>query len=460
MKLSWLFKPLKKNLLLSIVVLLSLFLAPRFASASTKEFISAKYQSSGMNVTKWSGAVWADSLQHGTDFMMGAVDFESGKFVSQGAAPKLFTLNHFYYQNKPGSTKEYLAYLGEHSGLVKKAYAQGKGWTFLSEILKFWIAMRNLAYLFFVIVFVGVGFMIMFRSKIDPQTVISIQNALPKIIVSLLLVTFSFAICSLLTDLVWLGNKIVDFTFAPTTASCVPPGGTTLLQPGSSGGVTLKWNYNCVDDPNYDLLDLIFGWGGGSTSVIGTVFTNIGSIIGGGALSSAGAGGGASSNTFDIFMEFITAFVLLSTSIKILFALGSRYIQVVVQTIFSPFLFLFGVFSPKAIGNFLKEFLASILCFPAIYAVINLSSYFAYKEPNSLIPNISLTELPPYKFSGGAVGYYTLNQLFALGLLMVIPSIPQAIEKALSAQPLLAGAGLGDLTGAMRKIPIIGQLFS
>ena len=35
--------------------------------------------------------------------------------------------------------------------------------------------------------------MIMFRSKLNPQTSVSIQLALPKIVVSLILVTFSYA---------------------------------------------------------------------------------------------------------------------------------------------------------------------------------------------------------------------------------------------------------------------------
>src|SRR3990172_12628792 len=52
-------------------------------------------------------------------------------------------------------------------------------------------------------VMIVIGFLIMFRRQIDPHTVISIQNALPRIVLTLILITFSYAIVGLLIDLMY-----------------------------------------------------------------------------------------------------------------------------------------------------------------------------------------------------------------------------------------------------------------
>ena len=54
-----------------------------------------------------------------------------------------------------------------------------------------------------------IGFMVMFRRKIDPKTVITVQNALPKIVLALLLVTFSYAIAAFMIDLMYLVMAII-----------------------------------------------------------------------------------------------------------------------------------------------------------------------------------------------------------------------------------------------------------
>ena len=51
--------------------------------------------------------------------------------------------------------------------------------------------------------------MIMFRMKINPQTVINIENALPRIVVAMLLITFSFAIAGFLIDMMYVLIAII-----------------------------------------------------------------------------------------------------------------------------------------------------------------------------------------------------------------------------------------------------------
>lgn len=103
-------------------------------------------------------------------------------------------------QTPPASGIEYIAQV-KNSFLGKPAYAQGVGFQGLQFLLPVWRAFRNVVYVLTSIIFIAIGIMIMLRVKISPQAVITVQSAIPRIITSLILVTFSYAIAGLVIDL-------------------------------------------------------------------------------------------------------------------------------------------------------------------------------------------------------------------------------------------------------------------
>ena len=106
----------------------------------------------------------------------------------------------------PLHTADYFRDLASNFGINKKAYAEntgGTGFQGLTPLIGIWSAFRNIVYLLLVVIFVVIGLAIMLRVKIDPRTVMSIQNQIPKIIIGILVVTFSFAIAGFLIDLMW-----------------------------------------------------------------------------------------------------------------------------------------------------------------------------------------------------------------------------------------------------------------
>lgn len=141
------------------------------------------------------------------------VDPTTGKIgFAPGGNGAIGVMGHFIaatFTPLPVSTGEYLAYMGGKFGIAQPAYAQGVGFKGISPIAKIWEGFRNITYLLFVIAFVAVGFMIMLRVKIDPRTVMTIQNSIPRIIVGLILVTFTFAISGFLIDVMYLGTSVV-----------------------------------------------------------------------------------------------------------------------------------------------------------------------------------------------------------------------------------------------------------
>ncbi len=102
------------------------------------------------------------------------------------------------------STTEFVHYMTRDFGIVKDANAQaGYGFQALSPVLAVWEVVRNAAYTLLVLAFVFIGIGIMLRVKIDPRTVMGIQNQIPRVIIAILLITFSYAISAVLIDMMW-----------------------------------------------------------------------------------------------------------------------------------------------------------------------------------------------------------------------------------------------------------------
>src|SRR3990170_1913548 len=75
-----------------------------------------------------------------------------------------------------------ITYVKDKFNLVGEVYAQqGFGFSRLEFIQPLWQAARDISFFFLVLATVIMAFMIMFRVKLSPQTVISIQSAIPNV---------------------------------------------------------------------------------------------------------------------------------------------------------------------------------------------------------------------------------------------------------------------------------------
>lgn len=113
----------------------------------------------------------------------------------------------------PVRSGDYVNYLASNFGFEKKAYAApgqkecnkafGLGYCGIFPLINIWATMRNMIYLLFVVIFMAIGLGIMLRVHIDPRTVMSVENQIPKIIIAIVLATFSFAIAGLMVDIMY-----------------------------------------------------------------------------------------------------------------------------------------------------------------------------------------------------------------------------------------------------------------
>lgn len=152
----------------------------------------------------------------GVDNKTGILGYTSGKGV-------VGFLNNSMAQmyDIPVSSSDYFSDLASNFGIAKKAQAQeGAGFASLKPFQELWKTFRNVVYVLFILLFLFIGLGIMFRIKMDPRSVMTIQNQLPKIVIGLILVTFSYAIAGFMIDMM---NVTMYFSYG--IVSQASPGG-------------------------------------------------------------------------------------------------------------------------------------------------------------------------------------------------------------------------------------------
>jgi len=129
------------------------------------------------------------------------------------------------------SSTDYFRYVARNFSIVKTADAAPvDGFQSLTPLLPLWTASRNIAYFLLTIAFVFIGLGVMLRIRIDPRTVMTVQNRIPDVIICILLITFSYAIPALMIDGMWLttytGINVITAANDPNIPGCKDKGGT------------------------------------------------------------------------------------------------------------------------------------------------------------------------------------------------------------------------------------------
>ncbi|HUS60254.1 MAG TPA: hypothetical protein VMX76_02615 [Nevskiaceae bacterium] len=327
------------------------------------------------------------------------------EIIGGGVVGTLGNLIAGMYTSPPVSSTEYFADLGGKLKVVKPVYAQGVGFEGLRSILDIWKIFRNITYLFFVIIFVVIGFAIMFRVKLNPQTVISIQNALPKIIIALILVTFSYAIAGLLIDLLYVATSLI----------------LTLLDS------SLDYNQNV-----FKVAGGMLGIGtfeGITSTAAGQIKELVQSIF-------RGIEGPIFGFTADVLARVVFAIAIAFSLFKLFFTLLMSYISILLGVIFAPFMLMLSALpGQKGVSNWLKLMLSNIIPFPLTAAIFALTYKFVAITKDA--PS-GTTWLPP--FLGIATKAY-IPVLIGLGMILLAPQIVDGVKKAIGAPGIAGIAG-------------------
>lgn len=352
--------------------------------------------------------------------------------LRSGAIDKTAVAIAGVYANPPASGIYYAQDLLQNFGPVKPAYAQTgtTGFTLLQPFLKIWRAVRNLTYIIFVIGIIGMGLAIMFRTKISPQATITIQSALPRLVIALLLVTFSYAIVGLLIDLTYVIFGVLTWGLHTGGLYSQSDAAAYFREYSSAGfanvtgfifdkGLGGAWDVIQGTAPYSNIIGgSLIGIAAAVIGLIARVPTAVGGTVGISSLASV------SVTLLPLILGLGLA--ILFFFIRILFELAKAYLLLLFYLIFGPILILWSVVTGSGVWEgWLKGLLANLLVFPAVGIIIFLVS-------------VLLTTIqgpvwgPPYV--GGGIDI--IRGMIALGAIMLLPTIPSVISQFLGAKPL------------------------
>lgn len=377
------------------------------------------------------------------------------------------------YAAPPVSSGEYLAMVMEDFGFAKPVYAQvpGSGSTILSPVAKLWDVVKNLTYLLFIVVFLAVGIMIMFRQKLNPQTVLSVQNALPGLVIGLILVTFSYLIAGAIADISFLFIQLVAQIFIQAAAQGSPnvfgqtsadlqrlANDSNILQLFTSS-IRYGDNFQELGKATQDLVNsTIPPASTAAITIIGLVVAAVMILVPflstalGIGLGAAALGFGSTSispiNVVSLIVPLILIIALFIQFVRLAFKLLNAYISLLVFTIAGPLIILFASIPGKggALGLWWKSLLANSLVFPAVFGGFLFAGMILGTDPNLW------TATPPL-FGGMTTGFIRI--LIAYGILLGIPAIPDLVKNALGVKDI-QGIPQAALQGAQAGAGVIG----
>jgi hypothetical protein len=83
------------------------------------------------------------------------------------------------------------------------------GFTALEPIRGMWNWSANIVYALFIVILIGISFMILFRQSLGGQQYVTLANSLPSVVLSLVLIFFSYPISAVFIDAVSIGTNLV-----------------------------------------------------------------------------------------------------------------------------------------------------------------------------------------------------------------------------------------------------------
>lgn len=373
-------------------------------------------------------------------------DDPNGPFgLSDGAIPAVSKFLATIIGTPPASSYDYIASIGQNlqnHSLVKPAMAaEGFGFVALQPVIKMWRGLRNAAYAVYILIFVLYGFMIMFRVKIDPKIVTSFELAIPKLITTLLLITFSYAIAGLMIDLMYLlssaavsaisGSLQLNLIEIPEIGlklgDLMPNGGTDWVQ-GKLGlfGVTLLAVWKVLIGRQFSqILSLIFG--------LPTIIFQVLNVMPQWA-------------AISLLIKLVLIIGILYSLLRIMLAFLQSYAKIILSIIFSPIILLGNVLPGNdAFGTWVRGLFAELSVFPATIILFMVAiTLMGSSMLGGTGAEASIWTPPGLGGVGITNSARGAGALLGIGIIFLAPKLVDMIRDALSIKPFKYGDALKE----------------
>lgn len=332
---------------------------------------------------------------------------------------------------------------------VSEAQAQTQGFGFstgANAVVKLWQASRNIAYGLLVLAIIIMAFMVMFRVKISPQVVITVQSAIPKIISALILITFSYAIAGFVIDLMYVVIGLLV---------------SAIIGQGLSSHTFIELFRSFTTGEN--AIGLLFKyWLAFVITAFSAIFSSINPMtwIGGVLL---------------LLFAILTVLVMIVFTFRILALIFRNFAMIILTIITGPFEILFGVLTNGAgFGPWIRKLISYLAVYPVIGLLFFLAFFFLAQSLGmglgggimnllggqfvSLFPfNPAINVIsgntwdPPlstFLVSGDAL----LWAIVSFVIITLIPRTAEIIQGVISGRPFAAGTAIGEAVGPIRGV--------
>lgn len=233
----------------------------------------------------------------------------------------------------------------------------------VDSILGLWETTRNFALALMSVIMLVIGFMIITRKKINPQAVVTVQTAIPRVIIALILITFSYPIGALM-------------------ASAIGP--ITIVGLGALFGEYQEK----IGDMNY----LVKNW---------SILTLI--MSGGYAI------------TIGTIMLLMTLIGFIAAVVKSIFVM----LRILIAIILAPLIFAFSAIPGQEhlVSDWFKQMAARVLAIPGIFFTIGLAWYVM------LLPFLGASQSALANADPVTAGFSFFRPLGSLNITFIITAV-------------------------------------
>lgn len=381
-----------------------------------------------------------------------------------GAIGGLAYLTNALLNTKPASGVEYIKTTASKLHVIPQAYAQtGVGYNALSPVQTVWNVVRDISYALMVVVIIAMAFMIMFRMKISPQVVITVQSALPKVAIALVLITFSYAIAGLLVDLMYLivgvfavMIKIGGSAIVATPGMASPPSGVNALNTVGLFNQLVSGNGLVSIVVSLVVLSILFLLIGAAlffTGALATV-TAVGAIAGVPLLLGA-------------VLILILAIVTLLIILKLFWLMAKTACVTVLLIIIGPLMILVGtVANGMSFTSWIRIVLSNLAVYPTVIIMVFLSHYFfwgwflggasavapIFPYLNTFGINWTTTGPNVVNLPGMPIGTNVIGLILAFVILFLIPQAANIVQGLITGKGFDLGRGINEAMAPVNMV--------
>lgn len=404
---------------------------------------------------------------------LAVVENSSGKTVAEypiynpGAISSVVGVTGLMYREPPASVETWATDILErvnpsvYAADSQSTYYPGDGQRLLSPIQKLWRAGTNIVYVFYILIMVGIAFMIVFRNKIGGDQTINLFNAIPSIIISLILVYFSYPLSAIFIDVITVGSGVVYGVLigSDEDSKVTAPGGYLrednyrfIFSPDLYNSAVTGNTVTEIDPAQMLQIDdkYVSVWNIFLTAGINPTTSGVAALVPQDAPISGLIGNivRAISESFlgSTILSLVFAFAAFTASLKLFFKLLQEYVILMAYPIAAPFLFLSAAIPGRTgtvVSTYFRRLLSASVSFILVYALFLMVIIIARSSGDQVANDI--TWVPPLlgytdiSITGGQITNIA-RPLLAFALFLGIPPILEQVQAAIS-EPGKPGIG-------------------